>query len=428
MYAAEENPLWPSTAPSAVRRGALDQDRCATAAIVGCGFTGASAALFLAQRGVDTVVLEAEDVGWGASGRNAGGVIGTWPGFTPSEVEKKHGLERGRRLNSLIADGTKLLQQIVADYSIDADLRLDGAYMAAHARNAKTRLSRLAREWSDIGNSVAIVEGDRLRETLRTDRYDFGVCFENAGTVQPLAYTRGLADAAEREGAQIYTNSPATDILREGSRWTIATPQARVRTDWVILATNAYTPRFNSALRRAFYRTPAWMAASAPIKDAAEHLPAAGLSFMDAHPLNLFSFWVTTESRIVASLLPSSARMTAPADVARPFERKLRRVFGALPPIEWTHAWSGKLAVTPDRLPRVFELGPNFIAPAGYSGCGVANAAVMGREVANAVAEDSREACAFAFTPPAPVPAAEQLPDILRRFVYPALRLSDRWY
>ena len=398
------------------------------AAIVGGGYSGLSAALHLAKSGVEAALLEAKSIGWGASGRNAAGLSGIWPAAAPSQIEAEYGPERGARMNEMIARSANTVAALIEEYRIRADLRLNGLFIAAHRDAAAPALEAIAAEWSERGNPMSMLAGGDLKDALRTERYSSALKIHNGGTLNPLSYARGLARAARKEGALIFERSAVRQVRKDGALWKLTTNDGEIVADWVICATNAYTGSLSATVASSFYRLPLAVIASAPIDNVDDYFPRGGAPLADSNNTNLFWFFVNGEKRMIASVLPPATGALSPAKLGAHFERKLRRVYPDAPAMAWTNAWTGDIALRPDRSPKIFRLGSRFLAPCGYSGQGIATATALGREIAAAILTNDDNASAMPFDAPDKAPLARLAPVAIQKALYPALKWSDRFY
>src|SRR5262249_9488424 len=199
--------LWATTATPPAAYPPLRGDVKADCVIVGGGFTGLSIALHLAERGIGTVLVEANEPGWGASGRNGGQVI---PGLKldPSELRAKYGEERGRRLTTTIGATADLVFDLIGRHHIECDARRSGWIQGAPGPKGLAQVRRRAEEWSGEGADVAVLERPEVEARAGTNAYVGAFLDRRGGTVQPLSYARGLARAAPAPPAPTPTETP----------------------------------------------------------------------------------------------------------------------------------------------------------------------------------------------------------------------------
>ena len=205
--------LWAATATPATSYSRLDGDVAADCVIVGGGFTGLSTALHLADRGLKTVLVEANEPGWGASGRNGGQVI---PGLKldPSEMRARYGEERGRRLTATVGATADLVFDLIDLHGIECNARRSGWIQGAPGPKGFAEVRRRAEEWAALGADVGVLDRDEVRARVGGGDYVGAYLDRRGGTINPLSYARGLARAAAAAGAAIHGDSPAIALER----------------------------------------------------------------------------------------------------------------------------------------------------------------------------------------------------------------------
>ncbi|RKS86346.1 glycine/D-amino acid oxidase-like deaminating enzyme [Sphingosinicella microcystinivorans] len=421
--------LWEQTSGEPeISAGTLEQTHTTEVAIVGGGYTGLSTGLALAEAGVPVAIIETYAPGYGASGRNAAGVVGIWPASSPTQVVAAYGSHRGARMNTMLAGAVPLLDCIILKYGICCDWTPCGIAMVAQKPAVVPMLSYLADDWARYSNPVRVLDVCGAAEVTGTNRFFGGILFEAAGRLNPLSYTRGLARAAVQRGAALFCGQQALSVERTKGRWTINTERGSVVARSLLIATDAYSNGLWPVLKKYFYRVPLSMVSTSPLSDEiANRLNPVGMPYTDANLNNLFWVMVEGGNRLVTTTVPPRLRPGDPARVAQPFERKLRRVYKNLPELHWEHAWSGYVGVTKDRLPRILRLGDDAYTIYGYSGQGIANATAIGAEAANLL-QYGPDNCAMPITEPSVVTAPELTAFAMRNFAFPAIRLLDRYY
>ncbi len=405
MTSTLPNSLWTATATSPSAYPRLEGEQQADVCIIGGGFTGLSAALHLAEAGASVVVLEAGEVGSGASGRNGGQVI---PGLKldPSELEAEYGAERGARLTELVGGAADFVFGLVRRHRIECDARQDGWIKACHSQVALRAASHTARDWSRRGAAVDEIDRVRIGELTGTAAYIGGFVDHRGGVVQPLSYTRGLARAAQQAGARIHEWSVAQTPRRGGGQWVVSTANSSVRAAQVVIATNGYTDLAGThgpwpKLARTVIPVYSYIAATRPLSDDLRRaiLPK-GQAVSDSRRL-LRYFRLDAAGRMVMGGRGRTRESSDRSDYANIIASAVE-LYPQLQACDWEFVWGGKVAITLDHLPHLHELAPGVHAALGYNGRGVAMATVMGKVLADRVR--GRGVAAFPESPLRPVP------------------------
>ena len=376
-----EQSLWAATADPLAPSPPLTGSVRTEVAIVGAGYTGLAAALHLGQAGRSVVVIDAADVGARASGRNGGQVI---PGlkYDPETLEALYGDRLGPRLVATVAAGPDLVFTLIEQQQIACDAVRNGWLQLATSESALEPLKARVRQWQQRGAPAELLtqlETQRLTGSLR---YCGGWIDRRGGTVQPLAYVRGLARSALRAGCRIYGSSPALRLTRSNGSWRIETPRAEITSAQVILATNAYADALHEPLRRSVIAIPSFQVATAPIPASlrASILPEGQAVSDTWHLLRYFRLdaggRLVMGSRGVFGSEP-------PAIAARHHYRAVREIYPQLDGLPFEYHWGGLVAMTPDHVPHLHELAPGLRAALGYNGRGVAMATVLGTLLAS---------------------------------------------
>ena len=287
--------LWHAVTSPGPELPALTGDERCDAVVIGAGFTGLSAALHLAEAGIGTVVLEAAEPGFGASGRNNGQVIPTLSRTDPDAIVAKHGAA-GERFVALLRDSAALLFDLARRHGIDAEAEEVGWVQPAHSPG-RIRISEArVRQWSRWGAPVALLDRDEVRAMTGSDAWHGGFWNRSGGHINPLALTRGLARAALAAGVRVFARSPALSYARAGDGWVVRAAAASVRAKALVLATNAYTDAFGSALAAPIAReiVPAlsWQMATEPLDENLRRTILSGRQAMsDTHGDLHFARW-----------------------------------------------------------------------------------------------------------------------------------------
>lgn len=373
-----------ATAKGMAELGRLQGDETADVCIVGAGYTGLSAALHLAERGYKVAVLEAERVGWGASGRN-GGQLGSTHRKDQRSLEEKLGREWAHRLWSLAMDGLSTVKDLIATHEIDCDLKpgvLHAAWKQGEAEWFDEEVEHLK---SEYGYHMArFVPREEMREMVATDRYHAGILDMGAAHLHPLNYCLGLARAAMSKGVRIYENSRVVDISR-GDPARVKTATGSVTAGHVVLACNGYLGQLEPRIAPRIMPVNNFILATEPLGEGrARALIRDDVGVQDTKFV-IDYYRLSADGRLLFGGGENySGRL--PRDLAAFVRKPMLRVFPQLENVRIDYAWSGTLAITLPRIPDFGRLAPNIVYAQGYSGQGINIATLAGKLIAEAVA------------------------------------------
>lgn len=409
----------------AVETPALDGDEDADLAVIGGGFTGLSATLAAANAGLNTLLLESDYVGAGASGRNNGLVVPQHSRASPAGIERALGRTHGARYNAMVAGAAAELFELVARHGIACDAVQKGWIQPAHTEATLAHARTTYAEWKAIGAAVEWLDAEVLANRLGAPGYLGGWQANEGGHINPYALTQGMARAAIGAGARIRARSPVRAIRPDGGRWTIEAGGGVVRAGKILIATNALTGAFWPGLAKTMIPVKLFQTASRPLSD---NLRATILSgnqgFSDMRRI-LRAFHYDRDGRLI-----SGGRMAlwhrAAARGRSAAARGIHQSFPALGEIAVDEYWEGVVGVSPDRLPRLMRLAPGVLFCGVYSGRGIALATALGRRVGQFLAGQLDEADL-----PVPVSALRKIPAqglqvTAARFIQPWHSLLDR--
>lgn len=395
-----EESLWSVTSPRAPDCPALPGTKETDIAIVGAGYCGLSAALHLAEDGHDVTVLEAHEPGWGASGRNAGHCTPDWTYNTPDGVVARYGPDYGERLNDFQSGAGAFVFDLIERHGIDCDARQTGTVSVVRKGDAKglAGARTKAEQWIRRGKGVELLDEAQVAAQVGSDSFQAALLFLEGGNLQPLAFSRGLAEAARKAGAAIHGRTPATGISRDSGGWRLATPHGDVRARAVLLATNAHRSGLWPGLDTAWYPVASALGATPPIApEIRDRILPRGQSFAELGAS--FFFFFDAAGRLVIGGGGGLGVNNNARDSAAWLGRRLNGVFPYLGEISFDYFWNGWLDVSPTKLPGLHELAPGLYAAVGFSGRGVPTATAMGREAARFLATGDADSIAFPITP-----------------------------
>jgi len=408
------------TAARAARHPALQGDADCDVAIVGGGLAGLSAAIELADRGLSVRLLEAREVGFGASGRNGGQAIHGLA-CDQAEIEQQLGMDAARHVFAMTIEALDLIRQRCARFQIDCDWRDGYLGVATSDRKARALLAGADQlEQAYAYPLQRIARGD-LAQWIDSPRYRAAVHDPRSGHLHPLKYTLGLARAAAGLGVAIHEDTAVT-ALTPGARPVLHTAQGRITARQVLLAGNVYLQGLAPVLAQRIMPVGTYIVASAPVDPAlAQRLIPCGAAVCDNNVvLDYFRF--SADHRMVYGGRVSYSTAT-PMNLADSMRGRMVGTFPQLAGTPVTHAWGGFVDISMNRAPDFGRLPgcPQVYYLQGFSGHGLALTGLAGRVVAEAMAGDAGRFDIFTRIRHRPFPGGR----LLRM---PALVLGMAWY
>ncbi|NTF57187.1 FAD-binding oxidoreductase [Agrobacterium rhizogenes] len=416
------NSLWQETAVDRPVFGTLSGDHRYDVAIIGGGYTGLSTARYLARRGLSSVVLEANRIGWGASGRNGGVVSGKFR-LAFSEIAGRFGIETARRMHDLGIEAIEHVGELVEDYGIaSASYRTAGSLRCAHnavsLEALKTEVNWLQQALGDNACSI-LSPGDMERETGSRD-FTGGMLNTHGGVIHPLNFVFGIAAGLKAAGIHIFENTPVTGLRRESSGVCLETPHGTITAGQAVIATNSYSDltRATAAVRKAIIPFRSAMIATEPLSGkAGGALLANGRSYTETR--RMMRWFRKAGDRLLYGGRGAFGKTDSESAFAA-LHKAMVRQFPELSDAAVTHRWSGLVAMTMDSIPHVGRLDERVVYAVGYNGTGVALASSMGKHVAAIIAGESPDLGLLTSERLKPVPFYP-----IRE---PAVRLVAGWY
>ena len=384
--------------------------------VVGGGYAGLSAALHLAERGVRVVLLEANRIGWGASGRN-GGQLGVGPRADIRKYEAMVGQDDARKVWEISLAANRLVRDLVARHRIDCDLAdgyLEAAWRRADIDDMARYTTHVAEAYGHPG--LELLDRAGVAALIGTERYHGGFVDRLGGHLHPLKYALGLGRAAAAAGAVLHERTQA----RRVAPGLVETDGGAVRADHVLIACNGYIDGLAPAASRRMLPINNFIVATEPLgENRARAVNRDNLCVADTRfVLNYFR--LSPDRRILWGGGESSGR-GFPGDIASMVRGRMLQIYPDLADIAVTHAWGGTLAITGTRFPLFQDLRPGVRAIGGWSGSGIHMATIGGRIAADAIAGQTRDWDLLARMPVPAFPGG----DWLRM---PLLRLAMFWY
>ncbi len=399
-----EPALWFRTAAPAPATRQLTETRTADVCCIGAGYTGLSTALHLAREGVDTVVLEAEEIGFGGSGRNAGHCTPTFIFHDFPKIRAILGEPFAARLIERQTNATNLAFELIGRYGIDCEGVQNGYLQVAHSTAALAGLEKKCRQYNGIGKKTRMLDKAETERLSGSPRYFGAWLHPEGGHLNPLGYARGLARAALLEGARIFTRSPVTRIAQEAGRWRVETPSGAVVADKVVCGTGAYTSDFWPGLEKSFKILTVTCLATRPLSANLRRSIAPQNHTVVESRGDPMIYKYDKDGRLVTSVFVEGRRGRDRAFTEALIARKLEWMLPQLGPVEWDSYWHGDLDMQPRTLPRLFDLAPGVVAALGYSGRGVPTGTMMGTVLADWAMGKPRDELALPLEPLVPAP------------------------
>ena len=403
--------LWAAVTPAGPELPELAGAQEADVVVIGGGFTGLSTALHLRDVGLDVVVVEAMEPGWGASGRNNGQVIPTLSRPDPADIIAKHGAA-GERFVALLRDSASILFDLTRRYNIPAEQEQTGWVQPVHSPGRIKIAERRVRQWSKFGAPVELLSRDQVRDMLGSDAWFGGFWNRSGGHINPLALSRGLAGVVVEKGARIFARSPATSIARRDGKWLVKTALGQISGKALVVATNAYSDEFSKSLipdlAREVVPVLSWQMATQPLSDNVRKTIIPGRQAMSDTHGELYFARYDARNRLVTGGAVIGPGNKAERIKARVTER-LQRLWPQIGDVSFDYVWNGYVGMTTDFLPRVHRLGPDAYGWTGCNGRAVALSIALGGELAKAVHGAEERDLALPFTEPMPIPARSLL-------------------
>lgn len=378
-YAATVDPL----APFDALRGETKADVC----VIGAGFTGLSAALHLAERGYDVVLLEAHRVGFGASGRN-GGQLGSGQRMEQDGLEKMLGKDDARKMWLLAEDAKDVTKGLIAKHNIECHLKpgiAHACFTKSEVRHEHDYVEHLRSEYGY--EHIEPLDHDQLQEICPSPKYVGGSLDMSAGHLHPLALALGLARAAAAAGVRIYENTHVHGI-EKGARNIVKTDKGRVDAEHVVLACNGYLGNLDRKVAARVMPINNYIAATRPLSD--EELQTVlrrDVAIADSKfVINYFR--LSHDKRLLFGG-GETYGYKFPEDIASVVRKPMVEIYPQLKDVEIDYTWGGTLGITMKRMPFFARLTPTMISASGYSGHGVGTATQAGKLVAEAIAGQS---------------------------------------
>ena len=419
MMAISSDPPYALSAPSAPLTPPLTGAVQADHLLVGAGYGGLLAAISLAERGASVVVIEAHELGHGGAGRNHGQCIPVYGYLDPARLPPAGFdllLNSGARVFDLIRRFGIACEAVQnGTLSVAHDARTLAVTRAAHARYAG---------WGKAGDYLSAGE---VAEWSGTTAYAGGWVHRDGGHLNPLAYVRGLARAAQSLGVQVHTATPITGLRRQDGRWRISTPKGEVSARSVGLTPDIYaTGPVPDALRGSVFPLTAYALASRPLTAGQRRavLPH-GTNLGETRRDPMF-FRIDAAGRIITGGLLELRRGRDPVLTGAQMTRRLAARWPVLEGLGWDHLWTGQISMAMNQTPSIQRLDEGLWGLTGWSGRGVPTSAALGEAFARTLADPAQGAALWPVSNPPKIFARQVLGLMVQTFRGPINKLRDR--
>ncbi|UDL94141.1 FAD-binding oxidoreductase [Lichenihabitans sp. PAMC28606] len=407
-----------ATANDKTVRPSLTDDICADVCVIGAGFTGLSAALELAERGFSVVVLEAVQIGFGASGRNGGQIVN---GYSRDldVIEKRYGEPAATALGAMSLEGASIIRSRIAKYHIACDL-VDGAFFAAFTDKQMKELEHQKRVWEPHGHDgLEMVDRSDVPAIVACDRYVGGMVDRHGGHIHPLNLVLGEAAAFESLGGRIFEHSSVVTV-ETGAAPLARTAEGSVACKVLLVCGNAYLGKLLPEIGDKMMPVSSQIIATEPLDAAlADELLPANYCVEDMNYI-LDYYRRTADNRILyGGGVVYGGR--DPASVEARLRPQLAKTFPRLASVRFDYAWSGNFALTLTRVPHVGQLTPTVYFSHGDSGHGVTTTHLLGKILGEAVAGQAERLDVWSSLPYYPFPGGST-------FRVPLTALGAWWY
>ncbi|MGO4569250.1 NAD(P)/FAD-dependent oxidoreductase [Rhizobium sp. 2YAF20] len=422
--ATQENPghiasWYAATANDKTVRPSLDEAIEADVCIIGAGFTGISAALELAEKGMSVVVLESERIGFGASGRNGGQIVNGYSRDFDT-LERRFGPDTARKLALMSREGGDIIRSRVAKYSIECDLRYGGFFAAFTTRQLR-ELDTIKKscESYDIDGLEMVGKAD-IGRYVSSHRYVGGMIDTRGGHIHPLNLVLGEARAAEAFGVRIFENSRALSIDLSGKLPVVSTAGGRVESRYLLVCGNAYLGKLLPKITERMMPVSSQVMVTEVLDPALlDRMLPANYCVEDANYV-LDYYRRTSDNRLLYGGGIGYGGQD-PANLTCIIRPNMIKTFPELAKTRIEYAWSGNFALTLTRIPHVGKLSDTVYFSHGDSGHGVTTTHLLGKILGEAVAGQADRFDIWASLPSLPFPGG-------RAFRVPLTALGAWWY
>ena len=368
--------------------------------IIGAGLTGLSCAYYLSKDNTSCVVIEAGEVGWGASGRNGGQVI---PGLklNPHEIEQLFSDDLAEKINTLAGTSADRTFSLIEELGIECQHRRTGWIQGAHSKESLKVAHDRAQQWSERGAHITLLDKSSIYEEIGGGDYCGGWIDHRGGSVQPYLYTRGLGEKVAKLGVRIYERTKAEDYKRSGSEWVVTSEKGIITCKNIVFATNGYSDTIEPKIKKSVIPMLSLQGATEPLTDVQleKILPNRRVVSETRRLLNYYH--IDSNGRLLFGSTSNFRHVPSLNDNER-LKREISKKFPQLESVNLDYTWNGRLAITKQHLPKLQRIHKGVYAGYGFNGRGVALSTVMGEQLSLLVRGASESELSFPLTLPEP--------------------------
>jgi len=380
--------LWQESSKENISFEPLKDSVVSDLAIIGGGYTGCSAALATAKKGLSVALID-QKIGYGGSGRNVGLVnAGLW--LHPKKVEKILGLEAGVKLNNALANAPDLVFGLINENEINCSANRSGTLHCAHSQKGLVDIELRFKQLSERGAELELLDRNETQQRTGSSSFFSSLLNKKAGTINPLDYCQGLARAAHSQGASIYESTLATKVQSSNNHWMVETSQGSIKAKMLLIATNAYQQPITGIKSSEYTSVQYFQVATEPLpEEISKMILPNGEGCWDTASV-MSSFRLDESNRFIIGGVGNLDHIASKIHT-KWAKRKMESLFPMLKNIPIKYSWHGRIAMTNSHIPKIVKLGDNAYSIYGYSGRGIGPGTYFGKAVAECLLNNDED-------------------------------------
>ena len=380
--------LWQESSKENISFEPLKDSVVSDLAIIGGGYTGCSAALATAKKGLSVALID-QKIGYGGSGRNVGLVnAGLW--LHPKKVEKILGVEEGVKLNNALANAPDLVFGLINENEINCSANRSGTLHCAHSQKGLVDIELRFKQLSERGAELELLDRNETQQRTGSSSFFSSLLNKKAGTINPLDYCQGLARAAHSQGASIYESTLATKVQSSNNHWMVETSQGSIKAKMLLIATNAYQQPITGIKSSEYTSVQYFQVATEPLPEKiSKMILPNGEGCWDTASV-MSSFRLDESNRFIIGGVGNLDHIASKIHT-KWAKRKMGSLFPILKNIPIKYSWHGRIAMTNSHIPKIVKLGDNAYSIYGYSGRGIGPGTYFGKAVAECLLNNDED-------------------------------------